>query len=259
MNSYKMNMRRTGIAVVLLAMLPLWGAESSLDYHFRKGNEFYLDEDYLSAVQQYEAVLANGYGSGVLHYNLGNAYYKLGRLGKAILNYERALKLLPNNENVRFNLKLTRLKVKDRIDVPPEFFLFRWNRQLYMTFSSLGWGRLFTLCLLLFSLVTVARWIFDPGRFRSLLRSISGGLAVLGVLLLIPFGQRYFAEVARDSGIVVTTSAKCLAAPHAGSTELFIVHEGTKVSVLEDDQEWTKIELIDGKQGWTAKKNVEVI
>jgi len=246
--------------ILLLALIPvLLPAQGAVDFHFQKGNALYLEEQYPEAIQEYEAVLHNGLESAELYYNLGNSYYKAGRLGKAILNYERALKLRPKDDNIRFNLQLSNLRVKDRIDVPPDFFLLRWNRNMVQTLTVRGWARLFTLLLLMTSGVFAIRQMLNLNRFRRLCRSGLLALAIATFLTLLPLLQRYGMEHSRAYGIILQSSTKSLAAPQEGSTELFIVHEGTRVQVLDYDGDWSKTKLIDGKQAWVRSRDLEII
>lgn len=245
---------------LLIAVYPLMiSAQDNADLYFQKGNEYYLEENYSEAIRQYESILNIGYESPELHYNLGNAYYKSGQLGKAILNYERALKKKPQDENVQFNLRLANLRVKDRIEVPPEFFLFRWNRKIVQMLSTSNWAWSVAV---LFFLAGVLASIFVVGkinRFKRHLKIAALALFFCAGLLMAPLIQRYQMEKSRAYGIILSSSSKSLAAPQQGSTELFIVHEGTKVRVLDTDGDWNKIELIDGKQGWILSLDLGII
>ena len=93
---------------------------------FEQGNQAYRDGTYQEAINWYQKVLNAGYESGRLYYNLGNCYYKINQIGQAILNYEKAKKFFPNDSELEFNLELARLKIIDRIEMPPRFFLFEW-------------------------------------------------------------------------------------------------------------------------------------
>jgi len=246
--------------ILLLALIPtLLPAQRAVDFHYQKGNEYYLEEQYSEAIQEYGAVLRNGIESAALYYNLGNSYYKAGHLGKAILNYERALKLSPKDENIRFNLQLANLRVKDRIDVPPEFFLLRWHRTMIQALPVRGWAWLFTLLFLLASGLYAVRQLLNLSSSRQLCRIGMLVLYAAAFLTLAPLLQRYGTEHSRAYGIIIQGSAKSLAAPQEGSTELFIVHEGTRVQVMDSDGDWSKIELIDGKQGWVLRADLEII
>jgi len=252
--------RLSGFLILWLGLLPTLAlAQRAVDFHFQKGNEFYLNEQYSEAIQEYEAVLQNGLESAELYYNLGNSYYKAGRLGKAILNYERALQLRPKDANIRFNLQLSNLRVKDRIDVPPEFWLLRWNRALVQTLTVAGWARLFTLFGLLASGLYAARQFLNLNPIRRLSRNGMRAFALAALLSLGLLLQRHGMEHSRAYGIILAGSSKSLAAPQEGSTELFIVHEGTRVQVLDSDGDWSKIQLIDGKQAWVRSSDLEII
>ena len=255
-----MDIRSKPILLILVAgLLSLQAGQPAVDLLFEQSNEAYIQEDYRGAVQGYENILAMGFESGELYYNLGNAYYKQGRNGMAILNYERALKWLPNDDNVRFNLRMANQHVRDRIEVPPEFFLFRWYDAVVNLFTARQWMHLMTVILLLTAAGFALFWLCDRPRWRTLFRlQLVTGIVVL--ILTLPLAiQRHQWETGADAGIVTTVSVKCHAAPHEGSTELFILHEGTKFRILEEDAGWSKIELIDGKQGWIPQSGLGII
>lgn len=255
-----MNVREIFIVIwVSLTSLAFAGNDQSADYLFEKGNAAYQNENYSEAIDQYQSVLALGLESGSLYYNLGNAYYRTGAIGLAILNYECALKWLPNDENVRFNLKLANLTVKDRIDPPPEFFLFCWVRQATNLLSSRGWGLLVAIFLFIASVAVAVLTLAEAKRFRTSLKyltGISAAIVLISVAAMIP---RHRIETGQNAGIIIHYSVRSLAAPQEGSTELFIVHEGTKVAILDKDGDWLKIELIDGKQGWIPADDIGTI
>jgi len=235
------------------------GNDQSADYLFEKGNAAYQNENYSEAIDQYQSVLALGLESGSLYYNLGNAYYRTGAIGLAILNYERALKWLPNDENVRFNLKLANLTVKDRIDPPPEFFLFRWIRQATNLLSSRGWGLLVGIFIGIASIDIAILIIAEVKRLRTFLKYLTGISVVIVIISMAGMIPRHRIETGKNVGIIIHYSVQSLAAPQEGSTELFVVHEGTKVAILDKDGDWLKIELIDGKQGWIPADDLGII
>jgi len=250
---------KTTILILGMVTLICAGAASEAETFFQKGNSAYQAENYAEAVEIYQALLDNGYHSGALYYNLGNAYYKLGEIGEAILNYRRALKWRPRDNNIRFNLKLVQLAVRDRIEAPPEFFLFRWHRNFINLLSSKGWAWLFSGLFLLTALGTALYYLLDWKRFNWLVKRIFIGLALLCLLSLYLLMARYRQEIDHDQGVVTSQSVRSLAAPQKGSTELFIIHEGTEVEILDRDNDWIKIELIDGKQGWIPQEHLGVI
>jgi len=233
--------------------------DSELERLFEQGNAAYQAENYTEAIRRYEDIIARGYDSGPLYFNLGNAYYRTSQIGPAILNYERALRRMPNDPNVAFNLQLANLSVRDRIAAPPTFFLFRWYRNWVDLLSARGWAVVFSV-LLLMSVIIFAIWLnFDLGRLRrpiKVLVTVCGGLNLLVILMLF---QKFHLETLDYKGIIIANTVSSLAAPQPTSTELFIVHEGTKIRILDSDESWLKIELMDGKQGWVPSTDVAKI
>ena len=119
-------MKKLTFGLFILLILTTGLAYADHNQHlFEEGNTLYAKEKYEQAIAKYEEILANGYESWELYYNLGNAYYKDGQLGKAILNYERARSLKSDNEDIQFNLEMANLLVADKINEPPQFFLFK--------------------------------------------------------------------------------------------------------------------------------------
>lgn len=254
-----MDLIRLLILILGLAAGLMGKTDPELDRLFQEGNAAYQAENYPEAIRLYEEVTARGYDSGLLYFNLGNAYYRTSQIGPAILNYERAARRMPTDPNVAFNLKLANLSVKDRIEVPPAFFLFRWYQNCVNLLTARIWAVLFAVLMLL-AVIGFAIWLnLDRPRLRRFCKIwfiISGLLSLLVALMLIP---KFHLETADDQGIIINTAVSSLAAPQVGSTELFIVHEGTKVKILDYDDNWYKIELIDGKQGWVPGAEVAKI
>ena len=124
----------------------------------QSGNTFYQKENYEAAAKEYESVLENGYESAPLYYNLGNSYFRLNELGKAILNYEKALKLEPGDEDVIYNLRIAEARTIDKIQEVPEIFISEWWNVLVAIFPVSGWGIVFII-LYLFMLVLIALYL----------------------------------------------------------------------------------------------------
>jgi len=237
--------------IVWLWTVPVWANDAAdCQRLFEQGNAAYQNEDYLTAISHYEAALQLGYESGEIYFNLGNAYYRNGRLGLAILNYERAALYLPHDANVQFNLQLANLQIKDRVTSPPQFFLIQWGQRLVNFWPARVWAMLLTVAVLLTAGLFAVYWLIELRRGRRLLKGLIGAGLVIAGLLLIPLSLRQRLEQHPAQGIILSSGVSSLAAPQPGSTELFIVHEGTKVRLLAEDGDWYKIELLDGKQGW---------
>lgn len=219
----------------------------------------YSAGEYATAIDLYERLLTDG-ESAVLYYNLGNAYYKVDDMSHAILNYERALRLNPSDKDVRFNLDLARSKTIDRVNDRVEIFFVRWFRSLTSLLSLDGWARVAIVTFLLF-LSAVALFVF--GRKRSL-RKTSLILAFILLVLTvcangIGYGQKRRLNN-RNEAIVMDPSVVVRSTPSPSGTELFVLHEGRKVTITDDAmQAWKQIALEDGNVGWIETKSLTVI
>ncbi len=243
---------------VLLLSSPEF-AQSSARHFFEQGNTAYREGNYQEAIQHYQAVLNTGFESSQVYYNLGNCYYKLDQIGRAILYYEKALRIDPNDPDIRLNLEIANLKTADRLETPPKFFLFAWWDSLKRAFSQKELTYLL-LGFYILSILLVIAWLFLRFHRRRgwvvTLLSISATLTVLWAYLLISSIQ---AESQQRSAIVLPASVSVLSAPEENSTDVFILHAGVKVSVEEQRGEWMKIRLPDGKSGWLRSEYLGVI
>ncbi len=226
---------------------------------FQKGNEFYQQGDYRQAVAMYETALETGYESAELYYNLGNAYFKSNQIGKSILNYERAQKMAPRDEDILFNLDIARLYVVDKINLPPQFFIITlWKsiKDFFVT-KDLGLLTLAIYIVLIFLLITR---IFVRNHFFKKVT----GIAVFPALILFLISaliliQRINEDINLKEAIVVAKRIDVTSSPSKDATEVFALHEGVKVKISERSGDFLKIELSDGKIGWINAGTVEII
>ncbi len=246
------------LVVLTLLVATLTFAQEEL-LQFEQANQTYRSGDFKKAAQLYEQIQKNGYESPALYYDLGNAYFKINNLPAAILNYERARRLAPNDEDIRYNLRLANLRIVDKIDPIPQFFLIEWWRAILNWFSASSWATTGLICFwaaaLMAGLLSVS---------RSIIVQRMALFIVLVVLLLGSFSmlsayQRAKAEQNDQSGIVFAPSVSVKSAPDAQSTDLFVLHEGVKVDFLDSVGEWRKIRLADGKIGWLPQESVQTI
>lgn len=232
---------------------------NSLVGDFTRANQLYTAAQYDSAVKLYETILDKGYESAELYYNLGNAYYKAGNIPKAILNYERARLLKPNDEEINFNLQLAQTMVVDKINVLPEFFLKRWWRSFSYWFSSNVWAIISLICFVIM-LIGVAVYLFVA---TSVIKKISFYLSVL----LLAVSQVSLSHslslkkerTAHNTAIIMSPTVTVRSAPDENSTELFVIHEGTKVWIIDQVGDWLRIRIADGNNGWLKLSEVEKI
>ncbi len=226
---------------------------------FEQANRLYLQAKYPDAIAQYEKIVQSGFESGELYFNLGNSYYKNGNIQKAILNYERAKQMLPRDEDVQFNLQLANLQVVDKIDAVPRLFIYRWIDTMLALFSlsTMGWivYSCFILTLSAFAFFLYAQ-TYAQKRF-----SLFAGLVFSGALILtmIGFGVQSYKESNTEFAIVMSDVANIKSAPDSKGNDLFVLHKGLRVQVLDDVNHWRKIRLADGKVGWIPEDDCESI
>ena len=243
------------LGLLLGWFLPLCAQESTL----KEAEEAYAKENYTQAIELYESVLKSYGESAMVYYNLGNAYYKAGKVAPAILNYERALLLNPGDSDTRFNLQVARQKTVDKIEPIGEFFLTRWIGTVEDVYSADGWAKwgvasfvLFIGCLVLFFF---SKWI----RLKKI--GFFAGIC----FLLISLVANLFADSQQDKllhradAIVFASTVTVKSSPDASGTDLFILHEGTKVTIKSTLGEWSEIQLEDGNVGWMPSKEIQQI
>ena len=221
--------------------------------------EAYAGGNWQEALDMYKQIEAQGRVSDRLYYNIANAYYKNGNLGECILYYEKALKLNPSNADARFNLDIARESVLDRIEVVPEFILVKWVRDVKYLLSSNAWA---WIALAAVFLVAVLLLAFRFGRSRGgrTTAFVFACLALLAGIVAYLFSLSERGDVMRESEAVImqpVTSVK--SSPGEEGKSLFILHEGTKVQILDKLGSWDKVEISDGRQGWLPAADVEVI
>jgi tetratricopeptide (TPR) repeat protein len=223
------------------------------------GNKAYVDGRYSEAVEAYNSILESGKYSMKLYYNLANAYFKLGEMGKAILFYNKALRIAPSSEDVRHNLALAEAQTKDRIAVVPEFFLNRWLRTVRNSMSCMAWS---VISLVLFgTMIAFALLFLLASRIRVRKSGFYGALC----LFLLFVATTAFAVSSRndilshDEAIVMASAISVKSSPDRSATDIFVLHEGTKVRVVAELEEWCEVVIADGKKGWTERKNIESI
>lgn len=234
-------------------------AATSADSAFAAGSKDYANGKYEMAISAYESVVKKHYESSALYYNLGNAYYKMRQYPKAIVNYERALLLDPRNEDIKFNLEKAKMYNVDKIDEIPQFILRKWLTSLISMASSDTWA---IASMITFGLFIVFLLIYFLS-MRLSLKKIGFFIAVFAFLISLTsfdfaYKSRKF-QIANNSAIVMSPTVTVKSSPSDSGTNVFIVHEGTKVEIIGHLDVWYEIQLSDGKQGWLLKSDVEKI
>ncbi|MFZ0454434.1 MAG: tetratricopeptide repeat protein [Ignavibacteriaceae bacterium] len=225
----------------------------------QKANGLYQNNKFSEAAQLYQKLVDEGYEGTALYYNLGNAYYRINKIGYAILNYERALRLSPGDDDVQHNLALANTKTIDKIEPLPKFFIFQWWESLLALFNLSGWtytAYIFYI-LILFSFgiyffaskPQVQRFAFFSGLFSIII------LVIVSTLLIVKLNR----EVNIKNGVIVEPNVIAKVSPDRDSNDAFVIHEGLKVRLEDNIGNWYKIRLQDGKIGWANKQDIKVI
>lgn len=217
---------------------------------FSAANNAYTSGNFQEAQSAYESLVAEGYVSSDLYYNLGNVHYKQGHIAPAILNYERALKLDPSHEDAAFNLRLANLRVVDNLKPVPRLFLMQWFLDWNNSRSAAQWARL-ALILMWLALSLGAAFLFVQHPIIKRIGFFGGITMLLATLIITGVSlNRLSKENNENQGpaIIFTPNAYVKDAPE-GQTDLLILHEGVKVQMEDRVGEWIKISLDDANIG----------
>ena len=231
----------------------------NLNVIFKQANEAYRADKFEKAVTLYQNILSQGYENVEIYYNLGNCYFRLNRVGQSVLYYEKALKLNPHDPDIEYNLELANLKVVDRIELPPRFFLFDWwdSVKYYYSLTQLS-----SILIIFFALAILLLiiWLFlKRYRLRRTVLSFSIILVILTILAAYIFLIRIQEFKTQRQAVILTTSVTVLSAPDENSTDVFVLHEGAKVHLDDQRAVWVKISLPDGKAGWIKSEVLGII
>ena len=225
-------------------------AQTIQNHQFERANYYYNEARYDTAVIIYKGILDDGYVSAPLLYNIGNAYFKMREYPMAILYYEKALKIEPNNEEIQQNLAIANAMITDKIEPMPEFFLRKLWRNIGNMFTANEWA---TVSLVLITLVLLVVFLYLTAQTRGMKKGMffTGILLILLTLCSIIFASQRFRYMnEHNEAIVMMPTITVKSSPTSSGTDLFVLHEGTKVKVLDSTDNWNKIKIADGSVGW---------
>lgn len=245
------------IAIIILIQSSLLAITASNSAE--QAMQAYNNEDYTSAIEIYENIAQTEGVSSQLYYNLGNSYYKDYNIPRAILNYERAKLLAPNDKDITANLELANSRIVDKIDSELTSLLSKWVSQFRDINSANQWAYIAIIAFII-AIIGIALYIFS----KSMAIKKIGFFSAI-VLIIVCFVSNIFAYQQsikieeRTTAIITTPSVVVRSSPAESGTELFLIHEGTKVSISDKVGNWDKIELSDGKVGWMESSKLEII
>lgn len=221
-----------------------------------KGNAYYNENKYDTAIIFYREILKSGMESATLYYNMGNAFYKSNDYAMAILNYEKALKINPNYEDARQNLDIAKLHTSDKIEPMPELFLSKWWKNIVNAFDARQWT---TLSLVSLAVLLIFTFFYFSARNRSLKKTMFFAVIIMFVLTIIGFRASHSRNeylTTHNEAIITVPTTTVKSAPSDNSVDKFVLHEGTKVEIQEVVDDWYKIKIANGSNGWLPADNM---
>ncbi len=252
------NMKR----ILILIFITFWFSFAFADINsdlMMEAGKAYSKQDYNKAVEIYKKVVDNGFKSFKLYYNLGNSYFKLNQIPSAILYFEKTKKIDPTDEDLKFNLNVANRMIVDKIDVMPELFIKTWWNSLVNYYNTDQWAKLtvvsFCLCivLLLIFLLSTSRILRQFTFWFSVMMLVTS-------ILCVVFAKHQFNEVQKfKEAIIFTPTLNVKSSPDQNSTDIFIIHEGLKVKIIDQVGEWYSIQIANGSKGWIKITDMEII
>ncbi len=247
------------IYTLLILILPLTLWASTPEQQVANANKAYFSGQYEAAVKIYEPLVNQGYTSPVLFYNLGNSYFKLGNMPMAILYYEKAKKLAPNDAEIAHNIRLSNTRLADKFEAVPTLFYVRWYNSAKNILPPDRMAHV-SLTLIAFFWVLLAIYFFAR---RKLMRVLSFYAAVLFIITgsfgMVLAYQAHQAVLNPNEAIVMEPAVGVKSSPDPKSVDQFIIHEGTKVRVMDRIGEWKEIGIANGNSGWIQSNTIREI
>ena len=223
------------------------------DQLFEKANKAYNNSDYTSAITLYDSILTIGLESSELYYNLGNCHYKAQNWANAIWHYEKSLKLERNEKTIQ-NLELANLKIIDRIEEIPQLFYKKWWSSFISMFNTFSW-QLISILIIWFALTIKILSQFTNYKKEHFL-SILYSLTLISVFATYSSYQR---NITKKEAIIFTSSVVVNSAPTTNSTNLFSLHSGSKIEILDTIGEWINIKIANGSSGWIKESGCKLL
>ncbi len=246
------------ITILLLCCFSVFGFSQN-NQRFEDANKLYNDTKYAEAIDKYESILDTDVHSVELYFNLGNANYKLNNIAPSIYYYEKALQLSPNDKEIQNNLAFAKNMTIDAIDKVPEVGFSRILKNIVNTFSTDTWAKIAVGGVLLFVLLFLM-YHFSYGTSRKRIAFVTSVLSLLIACFSVAMAfQKERLNKNDNPAIVFVQESRVKVDPNQASEEVFRLHEGTKVQVLETYEDWKKIQLLDNSTGWIPSKDIKLL
>lgn len=231
----------------------------NIEEYAEKANQAYSKKEYAMAIELYSSIISKGYESDLLYYNLGNAYYRTNNIPEAILNYEKALKINPRFKDAAFNLNIANSKIIDKVESLPTMFFIRWWNNILNLFS-LNTFAILSLVILFLSALFAIVYVKSNRLSISKLSFFSSLFFFIIFVLTISLAIQSYSHRKKDnSAIIFAPSINIKSSPDTGSKDIFVLHEGTKVQILDKIDTWYEIRVANGDKGWIPSENLKMI
>ncbi len=244
---------------IFLLILSFGASAQSNDQLVSEANKAYTDGKYKHAIELYEKILSNGYESYELYYNLGNSQFKMNNYPGAIYYYEKALELNPGDENTEFNLKIANSKIIDKIEEVPIPFYKKWIIESGNFLTVDSWAIVIIISFIIFLSLIIIYLIAIPTRVRKL----AFWSAAMVLLFFFSFNflayQQYGRVKNSFEAIVFDPSVNVKSSPDEKSTDIFVIHDGTKVKIRDRIGDWVEIYIANGSIGWVKASAIKEI
>ncbi len=251
--------KKTNILLLLglVTIAQLFATEP--DQIMEEANMAYINENYHEAIELYESILEMELESASLYYNLGNAYYQTRQIGRAILNYERARRLSPNDEAILHNLGIARSLLTETIEPMPQLFFLDWRDKFVQLQSVDGWA--FTMIVLAFAVLLCAIiFLVVKSQMHKKVFFFAGILSILFLMMsYYAVNRQHYHQYVKQEAIIMNPRVTAKSAPSERSIDLFVAYEGTKVELTADVMDWYEVRLPNGQVGWVNKSVLEII
>ncbi len=252
-------MHRILILLVIFVSTLIVARADELSEIFEHANQLYIEKNYAAAVDEYQKLLDKGVRSAEIYYNLANAYYRLRKTADAVYYYEKAKKISPGDEDIEFNLNVANLRVIDKFPEVPKFFLVEWYETMVNKFNSDTWAVFAVVAVWLVMIMLIAFLFLWNAKLKKVFFAGAVMFLLIAVLSLFLTYARYKNETEVREAIVFTPNVYVKSSPEDNSTDLFILHEGTKVKIQDKIGDWYKIKLPNGSVGWMSAEDLRLL
>ncbi len=252
-------MKKVASFIIILICISLQASSQSNDELAVKAGKAYQAGQYPVAIRLYEKIISSGFESAALYYNLGNAYFRNNEIPSAILFYEKALKINPNQPDIRHNISIANSRITDKVELVPELFYKHWWKALINTISI---DALAFLLIILLAAAFIATGLYLSSQ-RLFVRKVSFwvGISFFGFFLAALLGaqQKEHYLKHQHEAIVFSPTVTIKSSPDVSSADLFVIHEGIKVLLLDQIGEWQEIRIANGSVGWLKASDIRLI